>query len=125
MRVTNVRLQSAANQPEHNCHLVAFVTLEFDGSFVVRDCKLIRLRDTGRLMVAMPTRKQTARCGCGDKNTTDARYCNWCGCCLPPVINTADIHRDVCHPVRAELRGHIEQVVLAEYLKPNQGRLVS
>ena len=62
MQVTNVRILLPGSQPEHNQHLLGYVTLEFDNAFVVRDCKLVRMKSSGKIIVCIPDRKRGDRC---------------------------------------------------------------
>lgn len=54
---------------------------------LVKGAKLLRNRDTGAYFVQMPSEPKLARCrepGCGGRNATHARYCNWCRAELRP-----------------------------------------
>lgn len=75
MVITEVRIKLVE---ENNERLMAFCSLTFDNSFVIRDLKIIE--GSKGLFVAMPSRKLTDRCThCGSKNHLRARFCNSCG----------------------------------------------
>ena len=142
MQVTNVRILLPGSQPEHNQHLLGYVTLEFDSVFVVRDCKLIRMKSSGKVIVCMPDRKRGDRCSkCNYRTPFQARYCSSCGeklalnreACSDCLASGCDygtglsgclecngrgirkLFSDVCHPITSELRDAIEQAVLVEW----------
>lgn len=87
MEITEVRVF-----PRNEEKLRAYVTITFDGAFVVRDVKIIQGEKLDGphqgLFLAMPSRK------------------------LPDGT-----HRDIAHPVNAEMRHRIEERVFAEYQK--------
>ena len=94
--------------------VLAFVSIEFDDAFIVRDLKVIRREDD--LLVAMPSRRYEYRCqNCGYKNHT-ARYCNDCG---KQLVNpsTASVRQftDVAHPLTTEFRNSLHAKVLAAF----------
>jgi stage V sporulation protein G len=82
MTVTEIRIT-----PQDDPRLRAFVSLVFDGVFAVRGIKIIAGK-TGRLFLAMPSRKKA-----------DGTY------------------QDIVHPVTPEFRNELEAVVLAEYTR--------
>lgn len=104
--------------------LRAFATITFDNCFVVRDIKIIE--GTQGLFVAMPSRRVKEPCPkCGHRNVIRSRYCNQCGMRLPhtPFENMSvpdsslrqAEHKDVAHPITAECREQIQQVILEAY----------
>ena len=116
MKITEVRVKLAESRSEK---LRAYATVTFDGSFVVRDLKIIS--GTSGLFVAMPSRKLTARCHrCRAKNYLRAQFCNECGAKLrAPKTQTdergrAKLHADIAHPINQECRNMIENAVLQE-----------
>lgn len=109
---------TAVNVQLHNCErergLVAFVNVEFDRDFIVRELKVIR-GESG-LFVVMPNRRYQYRCeSCTTKNHLMARYCNNCGFKLPPRTDAPHLHTDVAHPTNTEFRNKLQEAVLAEY----------
>ena len=98
--------------------LKAFVTITFDNSFVVRDIKIIESKKG--LFVAMPSAKVTASCPeCSRKNPIRNSYCGFCGLKLEDLVSTnqEEEHRDVAHPINAEMRKYIHETIMEEYNK--------
>jgi stage V sporulation protein G len=102
--------------------LRAYATVTLDGSFVVRDLKIIS--GASGLFVAMPSRKLTARCHrCRCKNHLRAQFCNECGTKLRASRTQTDergrvkLHADVAHPINQACRDMIESSVLEEVEK--------
>jgi stage V sporulation protein G len=102
--------------------LKAYVTLTFDGCFVVRNIKIIE--GTRGLFVAMPSRKPKASCPrCSYKGDAGARYCTQCGASqAQPPGGAADAdggdagaHRDIAHPITAAFRQYLQRKVLDAY----------
>lgn len=125
MNLTEIRVR-ALQAPRDN--LRAFVTLTLDGTFVVRDIRIIE--GPQGLFVAMPSRRATARCSaCAGQNHLRARYCNDCGARLPPApVEDADgvspearLHTDIVHPISREGREQLEAAVLAAYAAELRG----
>jgi stage V sporulation protein G len=120
MRVTEVRVK--LNGPSQD-RLRGFCTITFDGSFVVRDVKIID--GSNGVFVAMPSRKLMDHCPrCRTKNHLRARFCNHCGTALDENRNTAapggeegrtKLHCDVAHPINAACRGMIQEAVLKAF----------
>ncbi|MBL6720096.1 MAG: septation protein SpoVG family protein [Planctomycetes bacterium] len=119
MNLTEIRVR-ALQAPRDN--LRAFVTLTLDGTFVVRDVRIIE--GPQGLFVAMPSRRATGRCAaCAGHNHLRARYCNDCGARLPStpmeeaegVSPEARLHTDIVHPISREGREQLEAAVLAAY----------
>jgi len=80
MTITEIRV-AILDDPR----LKAFVSVTFDGVFVVKGLKIIAGRD-GHLFLAMPSRKRA-----------DGRY------------------QDVLHPIHRDFRNRLEEAVLFEY----------
>ena len=133
MRLTEVRINlcgtrggGGGNGAGNGGRLRAFCSLTFDDTFVIRDVKLIE--GNGGLFLAMPSRKLSDHCPqCNDKNHLRARYCNNCGARLDEDrhlryrnANSSGgsrlkLHADIAHPINAECRRQIEQVVFRAY----------
>ena len=136
MTITDVRVKLAADFTPGDSYrgadgaqargrLLAFCSITLDGCFVVRDLKLIRGADVP--FVAMPSRKITARCGCGGKNALKARFCADCGVALSPPSEehqqpcaTAPggrirLYADIAHPITGSCRRELERTVVAAY----------
>jgi stage V sporulation protein G len=120
MRITEVRIKLA---PHNHDRLHAFCSITIDDAIVVRDLKIV---DGARgLFVAMPSRKLTARCGCGNKNVLQARFCGNCGRKLDHQGATRErgttarglikLHSDIAHPVNAAARRELEKRVFAAF----------
>ncbi|HEY8747475.1 MAG TPA: septation protein SpoVG family protein [Tepidisphaeraceae bacterium] len=123
MHLTEVRINLCAGR---GSRLKAFCSLTFDGTFVVRDVKLIDGNDG--LFLAMPSRKLCDHCpACSEKNHLRARFCNHCGERLNEDRflshrngngqNRLKLHADIAHPINAECRRQIERTVLAAYTR--------
>lgn len=120
MDVTEVRIRLVKDRNAEK--LRAFVTLTFDGEFVVRDVKIIDGNNS--LFVAMPSRKITERCPkCGAKNMLRSNFCIDCGARMPkdnrenrePEASRSKLHVDVAHPITPECRQRIHEAVMAAY----------
>ena len=70
---------------------LGFATIILDDCLCIRNIRIIRKQADQRMFVAMPSFK--------DKNGT---------------------YRDIAHPINAELRGHIEEVILEAYNSDDQ-----
>ena len=110
MEITEIRVKLADNHQER---LLAFCTLTFDGSFVVRDVKVIE--GPKGPFVAMPSRKVTMRCTrCREKNHLRANYCNACGEKISATRAPEEgrgrprLYVDIAHPINQKCRDHIE-----------------
>ncbi len=106
--------------------LRAFCSLTFDGTFVIRDVKLIEGNDG--LFLAMPSRKLSDHCPCcAEKNHLRARFCNQCGERLNEDRHQQNrsgngfqrpkLHADIAHPINVESRRAIEDQVLEAYVQ--------
>lgn len=80
IRITEIRVT-----PHQEARLRGYATITFDGVFVVRGLKIIEGK-SGRLFVAMPSRKKP-----------DGTY------------------QDVAHPIAQDFRDLLEKAVLEEY----------
>ena len=117
MEITEVRIKLMGDP---NDRLKAFCSITFDGSFVVRDLKVIQ---GGKgPFVAMPSRKLTDKCPkCGSKNNLRAAFCNDCGHRLRPdravkgQDGRAKLYADVAHPINSSCRDLIQESVLKAY----------
>ena len=118
MNLTDIRIKLCDDQSNR---LKAFCALTFDGTFVIRDVKLIDGNEG--LFLAMPSRKLADHCGrCGDKNHLRARYCNNCGGRLDENrfqrhqhgngTSRLKLHADIAHPINADCRHDIERQVI-------------
>ena len=114
MEITDIRINLAEDR---SAKLQGFATITLDGSFVVRDLKIIS--GTKGLFVAMPSRKLTARCPrCRCKNHLRAQYCNDCGARMRPHKTQLDergrakLHADIAHPINQACRDKIQSGVL-------------
>ena len=120
MEVTEVQVNLCDNADER---LRAYCAVIFDGCFVVHNVRVIE--KSNGLLVAMPSRKVTAKCGgCGFKNPIDANFCSNCGSDNSNARKEhgeTKIHFDVAHPINAECRQAIECSVLAAYERSANG----
>jgi len=117
MIITEVRINLAEDDSDH---LRAFVSVNFDDSFVVKDMKIIEGRKG--LFVAMPDRRLTDCCPeCDTKNHLRARFCNECGIELDEDRATRDadgrlvLYADIAHPINSTCREFMETEILKAY----------
>lgn len=118
MEITEIRIK-LMNDP--NERLQAFCSLTFDGSFVVRDLKIIQ--GTKGSFVAMPSRKLTDHCPrCSAKNHLRAQFCNECGVrlhqdrAMKSEDGRAKLYADIAHPINSDCRETIQEQVLIAYV---------
>ena len=116
MEITEVRIKLMEN-PEDR--LRGFCSITFDGSFVVRDLKIIE--GNNGPFVAMPSRKLTSNCRkCRSKNHLKANYCNQCGSkvqqekVLHDSSGRVKLYADIAHPINAECREMIQRRIVDE-----------
>ncbi len=114
MVITEIRIKLMEDPQDR---LLAFCSITIDGSFVVRDLKIIR--GTKGAFVAMPSRKLMDRChNCGFKNQLRAGYCNQCGHKLVEQravrndTGRAKLYADIAHPIHSECRDQIQSRVI-------------
>ncbi|MCZ7649117.1 MAG: septation protein SpoVG family protein [Planctomycetota bacterium] len=117
MRITEIKIKLVSRPTDK---LLAFASVTFDQSFVVRDIRLIQ--GNSGLFVAMPSRKMTDRCpGCGFKNHLQAQFCNQCGKRLNPNRSRTDnrgrakLHADIAHPINSRCRTELQAAILKAY----------
>ena len=117
MVITEVRIKLVE---ENNERLMAFCSLTFDNSFVIRDLKIIE--GSKGLFVAMPSRKLTDRCThCGSKNHLRARFCNSCGHKLDEnragrdADGRAKLHADIAHPINSTCREVMQSAIIRAF----------
>lgn len=118
MEITEIRIKLMSDPNER---LQAFCSLTFDGSFVIRDLKIIQ--GTKGSFVAMPSRKLTDHCPrCSAKNHLRAQFCNECGVrlhhdrALKSDDGRAKLYADIAHPINSECREMIQEQVLIAYI---------
>ena len=118
MEITEIRIK-LMNDPSER--LQAFCSVTFDGSFVIRDLKIIQ--GTKGSFVAMPSRKLTDHCPrCSAKNHLRAQFCNECGVrlhqdrALKSDDGRAKLYADIAHPINSECRERIQEQVLIAYI---------
>jgi len=119
VEITEVRIKLMGDPGDR---LKAFCSVTLDGSFVVRDLKIIQ---GGKgPFVAMPSRKLTDKCPkCGSKNNLRAAFCNDCGQRLKPdraikgPDGRAKLYADVAHPINSACRDKIQDRVLQAFVE--------
>lgn len=117
MEITEVRIKLMEDPQER---LQAFCSITINGSFVIRDLKIIEgLKGS---FVAMPSRKLTDRCPqCGAKNHLRAGFCNQCGVKLMEDRATKDtegrarLYADIAHPINSRCRELIQETVITAF----------
>lgn len=117
MEITEVRIK-LMNDP--NERLMGFCSITLDGSFVIRDLKIIQGGKGS--FVAMPSRRLMDRCSrCHTKNHLRARYCNHCGeqlredRSIKDVDGRAKLYADIAHPINCECREKIQAKVMEAF----------
>lgn len=117
MEITEVRIKLMSDNAER---LLAFCSMTIDGSFVVRDLKIIR--GIKGAFVAMPSRKLTDHCHrCHGKNALQSNYCSQCGQrqrddrAMKGLDGRAKLYADIAHPINSACRDLIQQRVLEEF----------
>jgi stage V sporulation protein G len=120
--ITEVRIKLCEANSER---LLAFCSVTFDNSFVVRDLKIIE--GTKGVFVAMPSRKLTDRCfKCSSKNHLRARFCNQCGAKLDEHRAMRDndgrakLHADIAHPIHSVAREQIQGSVIKAFMEERE-----
>lgn len=113
MVVTDVRIRLVRNQHP----LIAYAAVTFDGSFVVKEVKVVAGDD--RLLVSMPSREIRDHCHrCGSPTPVSSRFCQDCGERLAENRIVTDrngrrqTHRDLLHPLTTQFRTAMDQAVL-------------
>lgn len=115
MEITEIRIKLMEGSEDR---LRGFCSITIDGSFVVRDLKIID--GTNGPFVAMPSRKLAGHCQrCRHKNHLRASYCNHCGIKLQMDNGGYDspqkLYADVAHPINSECRELIQNAVIEEF----------
>jgi len=118
VEITEIRIKLMSDPNER---LQAFCSLTFDGSFVIRDLKIIQ--GAKGSFVAMPSRKLTDHCPrCSAKNHLRAQFCNECGVrlhqdrALKSDDGRAKLYADIAHPINSDCREMIQEQVLIAYV---------
>ena len=100
--------------------LLAFCSITFDASFVIRDLKIIQ--GAKGAFVAMPSRKLMDRCPkCHMKNHLRSMFCNQCGVRLDENRAAKDdagrarLYADIAHPINSGCRELIQEEVIKAY----------
>jgi stage V sporulation protein G len=117
VQISEVRIKLMGDAQDR---LLAFCSITFDGSFVIRDLKIIKgLKGP---FVAMPSRKLTDRCPkCGTKNALRSNYCNQCGLrqrddrAIKGQDGRAKLYADIAHPINTDCREMIQDDVIAAF----------
>ncbi len=117
MQISEVRIK-LMNDPHER--LLAFCSITFDASFVIRDLKIIQ--GAKGAFVAMPSRKLMDRCPkCHMKNHLRAMFCNQCGVRLDENRAAKDdagrarLYADIAHPINSDCRELIQDEVIKAY----------
>jgi stage V sporulation protein G len=117
MNISEIRVK-LTEDPRNK--LRAYCSVTFDGSFVVRDLKII---DGAKgPFIAMPSRKLTDRCArCGMKNHLRAAFCNGCGGRLEADRASRDergrarLHADLAHPINSHCRIELHRAIVKAF----------
>jgi stage V sporulation protein G len=117
MRISDVQIKLPG--PGEPAVVLAYAKVVLDDCLVIHDMRLIQ--GAAGPTLAFPSRRLMDRCPeCTRKNVRRARYCNWCGFLITPVLPLQTVPRsemfaDVAHPLTAECRREITEAVLAAY----------
>lgn len=117
MEITEVRVKLMSDP---NDRLMGFCSITLDGSFVIRDLKIIQ---GGKgFFVAMPSRRLMDRCSrCHTKNHLRSRFCNHCGVPLSEDRSAKDfdgrakLYADIAHPINCDCREKIQAKVMEAF----------
>ena len=111
----------------------AFVSVVFDGRFVVHDIKIIE--GLKGLYVVMPSRRLQDACpSCKAKTAFLDHFCPACGCQLAalevrqPELDDRGRRKvfvDTCHPVNQSMRSELETAILARYHQESGKRVAA
>jgi len=117
VEITEVRIKLMDDPHDR---LQAFCSITLDGSFVVRDLKIIQ--GTKGPFVAMPSRKLTDRCPrCHAKNQLRSLFCAQCGAklneerAIKDDDGRAKLYADIAHPINSHCREMIQNRVIEEF----------
>jgi stage V sporulation protein G len=117
VEITEVRIKLMSDP---NDRLMGFCSITLDGSFVIRDLKIIQGGKGS--FVAMPSRRLMDRCArCHTKNHLRARFCNHCGeplkedRALKDGDGRAKLYADIAHPINCECREKIQAKVMEAF----------
>ncbi len=117
MEITEVRVKLMSDP---NDRLLGFCSITLDGSFVVRDLKIIQGGKGS--FVAMPSRRLMDRCSrCHTKNHLRSRFCNHCGGPLredrsaKDMDGRAKLYADIAHPINCDCREKIQAKVMEAF----------
>jgi stage V sporulation protein G len=113
MIITDVRIKLAPDGDNNDC--LAYCQIVFDDVFIVNDIKVIK--GTKGVVVAMPSRKLTAKCpNCRFKNMLKAKFCNNCGQRMQMLKPENEAYyADVAHPLTQECRAVVNDAVLRAF----------
>lgn len=110
MEITDVRLTLI--RPGVSTALVATAHIVFDGVFMVREVRILKVANPPRRLVVMPDWTVKSKCrDCGKKNSIAAQFCNWCGVRLTPDLDQR-AKADVAHPLTPDFREYLTSTVL-------------
>jgi DNA-binding cell septation regulator SpoVG len=108
MKVTSVEVKLWKQES-----VLASVSIVLDSAFAVHDIRIVR--KNGKVVIAMPNRKSTVKCGCGERNPFDSIHCVRCGKKRSEPKPAGKLFTDLAHPINAGLRREIEAAILAAY----------
>lgn len=118
MKITEIQLALTSEHTQERDGVLAFVRLVFDGSFAVRDIKVME-RD-GSIYLGMPSRKVTEPCGkCNRKVALADTFCASCGVRITRKDDGREKKNyvDVSHPINQHFRKYLEEQVMEHYNK--------
>jgi DNA-binding cell septation regulator SpoVG len=108
MKVTSVELKLWKQET-----VLASASIVLDGAFAVHEIRIVK--KNGKIVIAMPNRKTTVKCDCGERNAFDSIYCSRCGGKRNGSKPSGKLFTDLAHPINAALRKEIEAAVLDAY----------
>lgn len=123
MKLTEVTLTlvSTPQLCRPNRGLLGYAKVVVDRKLMIRDIRMIRLRDSGRVFLAFPSRKKGVYCCekvCRAMVDPGDAYCSRCGAAQSPLGEDDTLytgHRDCVFPLNHEARLEIEGPILEAY----------
>jgi len=113
MRVTKVEVK-LWKDPK----VLASASIWLDEDFAVHEIRIVKRN--GSVVLAMPNRKVTVKCECGERNPFDLIYCGVCGKKRDCPKPQGRLFKDLAHPTNTKLRDEIEAAVLKAYEEKKQ-----
>jgi len=124
MDISEVRMVLAETtlEDDDRPRVLAYCSVLFDNTFVVKEIKLIKKREGDGILLAMPSRKFQDHCpSCQARTDIDHLFCGKCGLALRENrANVGDkgilvIRIDIAHPINDAFRRQLEEAIVSCY----------